>query len=383
MKCFYPPLKKSAYSVLVLLLVGNCFLIQNGLAKLHTGMKAIPFTLNDFSGNSQTFSRISEGKQLTAIIFWATWNEQSSTALARLQKFYSDYQQKGLQVIAVNIEGQTVSKNQIENIVAYCNKMGITFPVLIDQNLDTFHHYSIVAIPTIFLIDDEGTIVYKLPGYPMAGAEQLFSTMKDIMEPEPEQSSPDQTRLRLPDKKALRYYQMAMVLQEKGDYPSSVESLQKSITIDPDFLAAYNRLGIALYNQGKHKEAVEVYNKALSRNPDDLPFLADYGNFLIRMGDTVKGVTMIKKVLAEDPNYSRGHYYLGSYLLQQGKKDESLREAQKAAQLNPLDFKAQRLLGSVYESLGKKKESFNAYKKAAILLEKRVKSQNYLLGLSL
>jgi Tfp pilus assembly protein PilF/peroxiredoxin len=374
MNFYYSQIKKSAYSLLILLLLLNIFQVKNVRAKLYAGMKALPFTLSDLSGKSETLFRLSKGKKLTTIVFWATWNEQSSDELKRLQKSYLHYQSKGFQIIAINVESQTISKRQSKNIVSYCKKMGFTFPVLIDHNLKTFHNYSIVAIPTTFLINKEGTIVYKLPGYPIAGAEQLFSTIRKLMEPESGGGSQDQ--IRLPDKEALRYYQMAKVLQNKGDYSSAIKSLRKSITIDPDFLAAYNLLGIMLYETGKEKEAVEIFDRTLSKNPEDLPFLADYGNFLIQTGDAEKGLSMIRKVIKEDPNYSMGHYYLGSYFLKQGKKGESLQEAQKVVKLNPLDFNGHRLLGSVYESLGKKKESLASYKKAAILLEKKVKQHH-------
>jgi tetratricopeptide (TPR) repeat protein len=345
-------------------------------------MAAPSFTLRDLNGESKTLSLLSTGKKLTAIVFWSVWNEQSSNELKRLQKSYELYHPHGFQVIAINVEDQTISKSQIKHITSYCKEKGISFPVMIDQNLETFHQYSIIAIPTTFLINEEETIVYRLPGYPYTGAEQLFSTIRNIMEPKSGKVSLDQVKHIMHDSKAIRYYQMANILSENGDYSGAIESLHKSINIDPDFLAAYNRLGIILHKEGKPKEAAEVFNRALLRDPEDLPFLADYGNFLIQTGHTEKGLATIREVLKEDPNYSVGHYYLGSYLLKQGKKNESLKAAQKTVKLNPLDFNGHRLLGSVYESMGKKEKSLAAYKKAAILLEKRVKSQDLFLDLS-
>lgn len=372
----YSQLKKTFYISLILLLLGNTFQIKSTIGKLFTGMLAPPFTLSNLGGGNETLSHLSAGKKLTAIVFWSTWNKQSSDELKRLQKSYERYQSKGFQVIAINVEDQTISKNQLTNIANHSKDMGSTFPVLIDQNLKTFNKYSIIAIPTTFLINKEEMIVYKLPGYSIAGAEQLFSIIRNTMEPESGKVSLDQTKYRMYDGKAIRYYQMAKVLQNKGDNSAAIESLRKSITIDPDFLGAYNLLGIILYEEGKKKEAVEIFKQALLRNPEDLPFLADYGNFLIQIGNAEKGLAMIRKVLKEDPNYSVGHYYLGKYFLKQGKKEEALKEARLAVKYNPLDFNGHRLLGSVYESLSKKKKSLAAYKKAATLLEKKVKQHH-------
>lgn len=373
----YSQLKKIAYFSLILLIMGNLIQGKNATGKLYEGMPAPSFTLSDLNGKSKTLSHLSAGKKLIAIVFWTMWNEQSSKELKRFQKSYEQYQSRGFQVIAINVEGLTISKKQLKKITSYCEKTGITFPVLIDQNLDTFNKYSIIAIPTTCLINDKETVVYKLPGYPIVGAEQLFSFIKEIMESEHEKVSLEHAKFRMPKEKALRYYQMAKVLQKNGDLPGAVESLRKSINIDPDFLAPYNRLGALLYEEGKQKEAIELFNKVLSRNPGDIAFLADYGNFLLQTGNAGKGLEMIRKVIKEDPNYSVGHYYLGIYLLKQGKKDGALREARMAVKLNPLDSNGHRLLGSIYESMGKKKKSLASYKKAARLLEKKVKSKDF------
>jgi Tfp pilus assembly protein PilF/peroxiredoxin len=382
MSSYYSWLKKISYSFLFLLLLGNSIQVQGAQGKLYKGMNAIPFTLRDLNGDSKSLSQLSAKEKLTAIVFWSVWNEQSSNELIRLQKTYEIYHPHGFQVIAINVEDQNISKRQTKHIAKYCKEKSITFPVMIDHNLETFHQYSIIAVPTTFLINEDKTIIYRLPGYPITGAEELFSTIKDFMKPFSGEGSSDRTRLRIPDEKALRYYQMAKVLQENGDYSGAIESLRKSIDIDPDFLPPYNRLGSILYEEGKPGEAAEVFNRALSKDPDDLPFLADYGNFLIQTGESEKGLSTIRMVLNKDPNYAMGHYYLGNYLLKKGKKEESLKEAQKAVKLNPLDFNGHRLLGSVYESMDKKKKSLAAYKKAAILLEKRVKSQDLFLDLS-
>ena len=382
MNIHYVRPKKIACSLFILLMFGYAFQVKSEGEKLYQGMKALPFTLSDLNGEIKTLSQLSTGKKLTALVFWSAWNEQSSHELTRLQKNYALYQSNGFQVIAINVEDETISKSQLKNISRYCKELNLTFPVLIDHNLETYHQYSIIAIPTTFLINEDNTIVYRLPGYPIVGAEQLFSTIKEMMKPLTGTNSSDPTRLKPHDEKAIRYYQMAKVLRENGNYSGAIDSLRKSIDINPDFLAAYNRLGTILHEEGKSKEAAEVFNQALSRNQDDLSFLADYGNFLIQTGDVEKGLTIIRKVLNDDSNYSMGHYYMGSYLLKEGEKEESLKEAQKAVKLNPLDFNGYQLLGSVYESMGKKEESLAAYKRAAILLEKRVKSQDFFLGLS-
>jgi tetratricopeptide (TPR) repeat protein len=372
MVCRFLPLNNSGYYLLLLLFLVNCIIPKSVAGKLSQGMSAPSFTLRNLKGESETLADLRNGKKLTTIVFWATWNEQSIKELKRLQKTYEKYQSAGFQVIAINVEDQNITKTQLEKITTYCEEIGITFPVLIDENLETFQEHSVIAIPTTFLINAEEIIVYKLPGYPLIGAEELFSTIRKIIEPA-SVMVPSERRSKTPNDKALRYYQMAKILRENENYPGAIESLRKSILHDQDFLAAYNQLGVLLYQEGQQREAIDIYKRALARNPDDLHFRADYGNFLLDTGDEQKGLAMIRKILEDEPNFSTGHYYLGNYFLKQGKKDEALINAQSAVQLNPLDFTTHLLLGNVYEVMGKKKESLAAYKKAADLLERKVK----------
>jgi tetratricopeptide (TPR) repeat protein len=298
-----------------------------------------------------------------------------------LQELFLQYQSKAFQVIAINVEDQTISNDQVQLIADYCNEIGITFPVLIDQGLQQFNHYTIKAVPTTFLINRKRTIIDKLAGYPISRRNQLTSTIKDIIEPVSEKGTSEQKHFTRTEEKAQRYYQMAKVLRKKKDLSSAAGSLRKSIALDDDFSAAYNLLAITLYEDGKGEEAVKIFNDIASKNSNDPLLQLDYGNFLIRIGDADKGLTVIRQVLKEDNNYARAHYYLGEYLLKQEKQDEALKEAQTAVELNPLDYDSQRLLGDIYALQGKKDLSLAAYKKAATLLEYKVKGNNLILSL--
>ncbi len=361
--------QKIIYCLLTLFLSGTVIHPESVSGKLNRGMSFPPFTLGDVYGTRTTFARLSAEKKLTAVVFWAMWNEQSLEELKRLQNAYEQYQPDGFQVVAINIDDHPVSGNQLEKISNYCKQAGITFSVLIDQNLETFQEYSIIAIPTTYLVSRERTIIYKLPGYSIAGAEQLFSNIKSIMKTSPGKVQTGKTKIRTPDGIAFRYFQMAKVLQKKGDHDSAVNALHKSINIDPDFLDAYNLLGILLREQGKHNDAVELYSRALRRNPDDIALMALYGNFLLA-ADREEGLKLIRKAIETDPDYAEAHYYLGSYFFKIGEKEDALKEASTAVNLYPLDSNVYCLLGNIYQSMGKKKLSLAAYKKAVKLFDK-------------
>ncbi len=366
--------------LLMTLLCLVCF-VENGMGKLYPGMDAPPFSLSNLDGKTQTLTRLSKEKKVTVIIFWSTWNKQSGEELKKMQDLYTQYQSKGLQVIAVNVEDQIISKDQVQVISDYCKDISVTFPVLIDQGLQQFNQYGIKAVPTTFLIDSTGTIIDKLAGYPIASRNQLFSTIKDLVLPT-EKGTSEPVPYTKVEGKAQRYYQMAKVLRKKEDLSSAAVSLRKSIALDDDFFAAYNLLAITLYEDGKREEAAAIFNKLASKNSNDPMLQLDYGNFLIQIGDDEEeGLSIIKQVLKEDNNYARGHYYLSDYFFKKGNSQAALKEVQTAVELNPLDYDSQRLLGSIYGFQGKNELALAAYKKAATLLEHRVKGNDLILSL--
>jgi Flp pilus assembly protein TadD len=381
MKCASAQIKRIAFAAFFIFFLGLSYLLQNASGKLYMGMTAPSFTLSDIDGKSQTLNNLSKEKELTVIVFWSTWNNQSFDELKALQELFVHYQSEAFQVIAINVEDQTISNDQVQLIADYCNEIGVTFPVLIDQGLQQFNHYAIKAVPTTFLINRKRTIIDKLAGYPISRRNQLASAIKDIIQPASEKGTSEQKHFTRTEEKAQRYYQMAKVLRKKDDLSSAAGSLRQSIALDDDFYAAYNLLAITLYEDGKREEAVKTFNEIASKTSDDPLLQLDYGNFLIRIGDDEKGLTIIRQVLKEDKSYARGHYYLGEYLFKAGEQGEALKEAQKAAELNPLDYDSQRLLGDIYAFQGKKDLSLAAYKKAATLLEHKVKGNDLILSL--
>jgi tetratricopeptide (TPR) repeat protein len=353
-------------------------LIERGTTargEVRLGVEAPPFTLESLEGARQSVSSLSAGKRLTVVVFWAFWSDRSRRELKRLQGTFDRYGTEGLQVIAVNVEGQSISKEAAQKIAAFRRDAGLSFPILVDKNLETFYRYSVIAIPTTLVLDEKRTIVYRLAGYPIAGSEQLFSTIKNVMEGKKELKL-EEAKCKLPDSKTLRYFRMGKLLYEKGDLSGAADALNTAINMDPEFVDPYNLLGRILHEGGRDDDAIGLFERALSKNPEDCPLQADYGNLLVEIGRLEKGIAIIQNVLKKDPSYSPAHYYLASSLLSQGKRAEALKHIQVAIELNPLDFNAHRFLGNLYESEGKKVEALAAYKRAANLLEKKVKAKN-------
>ncbi len=137
---------------------------------------AIDFTLTDQYGNTH---KLSDYKGKTVFLnFWATWCSPCRAEMPDIQKLYESAEAEGenalvvLGVAAPNLENE---KSE-EEIKAFLEENGYTYPVLMDTTGEVFISYSVNAFPTTFMITREGEVF----GY--ASGQLNEETMKSIVE---------------------------------------------------------------------------------------------------------------------------------------------------------------------------------------------------------
>jgi thiol-disulfide isomerase/thioredoxin len=111
----------------------------------------------DFAtGNATTLSAMLDSTQVTLVDFWASWcgpcRQEISENLVRL---YKKYGAKGLNIIGVDVW------DKLPNHKKAVEDLGITYPQLIDTTRAATENYGVVGIPTILLLDKDGTILKR------------------------------------------------------------------------------------------------------------------------------------------------------------------------------------------------------------------------------
>lgn len=129
---------------------------------------AADFTLKDQYGNIHRLSDY-RGK-VVFVNFWATWCPPCKKELPDIEKLYREYGQNSGDVIFLGITNPSSTRypnNQDKDkneITAFVNGNGYTFPTLFDESGEVLRNYSISAFPTTFMIDREGRIFGYVPG---------------------------------------------------------------------------------------------------------------------------------------------------------------------------------------------------------------------------
>ncbi len=121
------------------------------------------FTLTDQFGNSHV---LSDYKGKTVFLnFWATWCPPCRAEMPEIQEIYEEYGENAEDVIILGIASPNVgNEGSADDISAFLEKNGYTYPVVMDTDGVMSYTYGINAYPTTFMIDAEGNIFGYVSG---------------------------------------------------------------------------------------------------------------------------------------------------------------------------------------------------------------------------
>lgn len=125
---------------------------------------SIDFTLKDQYGNTHT---LSDYKGKTVFLnFWATWCGPCRNEMPEIQKLYEEYESQAdsdvviLGIAAPDLGGEASE----EDIKAFLEENGYTYPVVMDTTGEIFTSYGISAFPTTFMIDKDSNVYGYVSG---------------------------------------------------------------------------------------------------------------------------------------------------------------------------------------------------------------------------
>lgn len=122
------------------------------------------FVLTDQYGNTHSLADY-KGKTIF-LNFWATWCGPCRNEMPEIQKIYEETQQEedsDLVVLGIAAPGFGQEKSQ-EEVEAFLEENGYTYPVLMDITGEVFMAYGISAYPTTFMVDRDGNLFGYIQG---------------------------------------------------------------------------------------------------------------------------------------------------------------------------------------------------------------------------
>ena len=121
------------------------------------------FTLTDQYGETHTLSDY-QG-QTVFLNFWATWCGPCKMEMPDIQALYEEWDENAGDLVVLGVAGPGIGQEgSAEDIAAFLEANGYTYPVVMDDTGTLFYQYGISAYPTTFMIDPEGNVFGYVQG---------------------------------------------------------------------------------------------------------------------------------------------------------------------------------------------------------------------------
>lgn len=134
---------------------------------------ALDFTLTDQFGNTHTLDQY-KGKTIL-LNFWATWCGPCRSEMPDLQSVYEDYGNNEKDLVVLGVAAPNLGQEgSAEDITAFLEENGYTYPTLMNEDASLFYSYGISSFPTTFMIDKNGNVYGYIMG---AQSREVFDNI--------------------------------------------------------------------------------------------------------------------------------------------------------------------------------------------------------------
>jgi peroxiredoxin len=158
-----------------LLFFSSCYVGEEQSA-VKIGDMAPPFVVEDINGNKVSISDY-KGKVLL-LDFWATTCPHCIDAIPSLNNLQQLFKDAGFTVLSLSTDGKPEPVEKIHKLYS------IKYPVLMADH-ETVKKYKVNLIPTLYLVGQDGRIVYKQLGMDKQQEEYLKQKIETLLENKP------------------------------------------------------------------------------------------------------------------------------------------------------------------------------------------------------
>lgn len=143
---------------------------MSGKTGANVGDMAPTWTLDTPDGSTKSLADYRG--EYVLMDFWATWCGPCRRAMPGMQRLHNLYGPRGLNVIGVN-----TSEENPDEAVGYMRSKRFSYQLLLRAD-DVARQYNVSGIPSFFLINPQGQIVYASSGFSTAGEQKLEAKIR-------------------------------------------------------------------------------------------------------------------------------------------------------------------------------------------------------------
>ena len=152
-------------AIVTVLLTWRASLLESRLEEEREQPELVSKTAPDFSASTLDGRTVTladfRGQKKVVVAFWASWCGPCRLEMPNLIQFYKNNHSDSsdFEILAVSIDE---NPNEAQN---FASAMKLNFPVLIDPRQRMANAFGVEGIPTMFVIDKAGKVVYGRAGF--------------------------------------------------------------------------------------------------------------------------------------------------------------------------------------------------------------------------
>lgn len=138
------------------------------------GFMAPAFTVRNLDGNLETLADYRG--QVVILNLWATWCGPCRIEMPGFEKLYRRYRSGGLTILGVSLD-----KGDDKAVEDFVREYNLSFPVFLDDKGEVESLYKTFTIPTTYVIDRSGRVVFKVDGAKNWESEETFKSVEFLL----------------------------------------------------------------------------------------------------------------------------------------------------------------------------------------------------------
>ena len=146
-----------------------------GVTEFKEGQRGPAFRLALLTGGEATLDTWKD--KLVVLNFWATWCTPCTAEMPSLEALWREYRERGLLVAAVSVD-RGAPRALIE---PYLKNLDLTFPVLLDPQMEAANAWRVPGIPATFVIRPGGEVVGMAIGIREWNSKEMRALLETML----------------------------------------------------------------------------------------------------------------------------------------------------------------------------------------------------------
>jgi thiol-disulfide isomerase/thioredoxin len=149
--------------------------MSHSFTSLKPAKPASDFTLPDLDGKPVKLSDY-RGK-VVLVNFWATWCPPCRREMPSMERLSQRLKGQPFVILAVN------QQEEVDQVFAFTGQLdpAPTFPILFDRNSTVSHAWGVLGLPSSFIVDKQGRVVYRAMGGREFDHPEIEQTIRDVL----------------------------------------------------------------------------------------------------------------------------------------------------------------------------------------------------------